>query len=136
MANARRRTSVAFIAGLLSALLGIVLAKIESAHAFNPIRKLHHFGVRERAQGVVVAALPVLFHRSAGKFEVLGNALVASGAIDQVDDIADFIVYFPFENSCILTVAKLLRNPLQEVRHCVTKLLGLLVVIGCGAGPA
>jgi len=101
----------------------VVLADVERAHALDSIRKQHHFGLRERAQRVVVAAVPVLFHRPPGKFEVLGNAFVAPGAIDQVDDVADFLVRFPFQQLCILAAPQLLRNPLQEIGHRDTKLL-------------
>src|SRR5262249_15297221 len=130
IANARRRTSASFITGLLwsrsstlrsGLLFGIVPANVEGAHALAPVRKLHHLGLRERAHRVVVAALPMLFHGSPREFEVLVNAFVAPGAIDQVDDVAHFLVGFPFQELCILAVAELLRNPFQHIRKCATQ---------------
>src|SRR5262245_5813878 len=119
-----------------STLFGIVFANIENSNPFDRIRKPHHFRFRERAASAVMAALPVLFHHSSGKEEVFGDSLVASGTISEVDDVANFLVRFLPQFSCILTLLKFIGKLLHEIGDSDTKLLCLLVLIGCCPGSA
>src|SRR6516162_3410490 len=109
--------------GLFLDLIGIVLANIENPNPLDRIRTAHHFRFGERTAGIVVTALPVLFHRSPGEFEILGDTFVASGAVDEVDDVANFLVCLPLQYFCMLTVPKLIRKLLHEFGECDTKLL-------------
>src|SRR5262245_4256057 len=113
-----------------------VLANIENSNPFDRIRKPHHFRIRERAAGIVIAALPVLCHHSSGKEEVLGDALVASGAINEVDDVANLLVRFLLQSLGILTLPKFIGKLLHEVGDCDTKLLCFLVLMSCCPGSA
>src|SRR5262245_15836586 len=122
--------------GFPSTLFGTVFANIENSNPFNRIRKPHHFRLRERAPGVVVATLPVLIHHSSGKEEVLGDALVASGTIDEVDDVANLLVRFPLQSFGILTLPKFIGKLLQKIGDGDTKLLRLLILMGCFPGSA
>src|SRR5215510_8060613 len=106
-----------------------VFANIENSNPFDRIRKQHHFRIRERAAGIVIAALPVLCHHSSGKEEVLGDALVASGAINQVDDVANLLVRLLLQSLGILTLPKFIGKLLHKVGDCDTKLLCLLVLM-------
>src|SRR5262245_52984440 len=119
-----------------SLLSSLTFANFENSDPFDRIWTPHHLRFRERAAGIVVAALPVLFHHSSGKEEVLGDALVASGTIDEVDNITDLLVRFLLQHCCVLTFAKFIGNLLQEIGERDTKLLCLLVVIRCCAGSA
>src|SRR5262245_62962932 len=113
-----------------------VLANIENSNPLDRIRKPHHFRICERAAGIVIAALPVLCHHSSGKEEVLGDALVTSGAINEVDDVANLLVRFLLQSFGILTIPKSIGKVLQKIGDGDTKLLRLLVLMGCLPGSA
>ena len=70
------------------------LAAIERAHPFQPIGKLKHFGIGQCFASIAVTGLPVLFHAAPGELEILGDAFIGLGAINQMHDVADLIVSF------------------------------------------
>src|SRR5207248_3467937 len=90
----------------------IAPSKVERAHAFEPVRKLEHLGIAKRAHGVVIAALPVLLHGAAGEFEILGDAFVLLGAIDQLHDVADLVVGQWREQPHLVAAAQLVGHAL------------------------
>jgi hypothetical protein len=74
------------------------LNKIEGANALYPVGQLQHFGMAESSDDVVVPGAPVLLHCPSRKLEVLGDAFVTFAVVDQLDDVADFVVYSRFQN--------------------------------------
>ena len=66
--------------------------------------------VLQRALGVFVAALPMLAHRRAGEFEVLGVAFVRLLLIDQVQDRHLGLVFQFLEQAAVFIRHQLLRH--------------------------
>src|ERR1700730_14832034 len=73
-------------------LFAAVACEIEGEHTINYLRVFPYFRVAQGANGIAVAALPVLFHRSARELVILGCPLVILGTVDQLDQIIDFLV--------------------------------------------
>ena len=53
---------------------------------------LQDFGMAQRADRVVEAGGPMVFHALAGEFEVLRFLLVLLRSVDQLDDVVDLAV--------------------------------------------
>jgi hypothetical protein len=59
------------------------------------------------ANDVVITSGPVLLHGPAREFEILGDAFVVFGVVDQMHDIADLLVSFRRKHFHIRTVQQL-----------------------------
>ena len=68
----------------------------------------------------------MFFHRSPRKFEILGDTFIASGTINEVDDVANFLVRLLLQYLCILTVLKFIGKLLHEIGEGDTKLRAAL----------
>jgi hypothetical protein len=78
----------------------------------------------------------MLAHRSPGKFEVLGDAFVAPGAIDRMNDVANLVISLLCQDFHVFAVPQPVRKLLDEVGKGDAQPLGLLVLIGGRAVPA
>ena len=58
----------------------------------EPLGRCNTSGMAERAHRIVVARSPMLLHCPPGKLVILRVALVILGAIDQLNDVVDFLV--------------------------------------------
>jgi len=83
----------------------------------------------EGASGIPVACLPVIFHGATGKLVILGTALVIGRLINQVDDVADFIVSLRLQYFHVRRVSQFVRKLLHQICKRNTKFLCLLVLI-------
>ncbi len=79
-------------------------AGIECAYAFEPVRQLQYLWIRQRLASIAVPGLPMLDHCAPGKLEILGNAFVAFGAIDQVNDVTHLVVGLLLQDLYVFTV--------------------------------
>src|SRR3984893_16348190 len=80
------------VSSIGSPLFPAVDSEIEGKDAVRTLRALQHLRMAQSANRVVVARPPMFFHRPAREFVVLGGSLVVLGAIDQLDQIVDFLV--------------------------------------------
>src|SRR5271166_3920145 len=69
-----------------AALVFLLAVDVVDEDAGTGRRDGHPFLAFERSPGVFVAALPMLAHRGAGKFVVLGVSLVGFLLVDDVED--------------------------------------------------
>jgi len=84
-------------------------ADIERAYPFEAIRKLKHFGVGQGLARIAVAGPPVFLHGAPGELEILGDAFIRPGAINQMHDVADLVVGFAEQEFGIIPVPQFLR---------------------------
>src|SRR5215471_3585351 len=110
-------------------LIAVPPREVESANAFRWFRALEHFRIAQRINNIVVPGVPVLFHGETGKFIILHDTLILSCVIDQVDDIADFVISLCLQCSYVVSLAYFVRKLLDEIGNSQAKLLRLFVVI-------
>lgn len=108
-----------------------VVSPVEGANAIHLVRKLQDFRVANGADDILVAGDPVLLHGPAGELVVLGDAFVVLGVINQLHDIADFLVSLRREQAHFRTVQQFGGKVLHQAGEGYTELLGLLVLISC-----
>jgi hypothetical protein len=70
-------------------LLARVFGNVENKDALRRTWTLQHFRMRKRLYRVVVTRAPMVHHAQARELIVLRIAFVASGVIDEVDEVPD-----------------------------------------------
>ena len=70
------------------------ISEIKGTHAFEPVWQLQDFRMRKRSDRILVAIAPVLFHGTPGELEILCDAFVTLAVVDQLNDVADFVIRF------------------------------------------
>src|SRR6516225_5992428 len=80
------------MANFLLRSFAAVKCEIEREDPVRAVRALQYLGMAERAHRVIVARSPMLLHSPPREFVVLSVALVILGAIDQLDQVVDFLV--------------------------------------------
>ncbi len=108
-----------------------MVSPVEGANAFHLVGTLHDLGVGNGANDILVPGGPVLLHGPAGELVVLGDAFVVFGVVDQLHDIADFLVSLRREQLHFRTVQQFSRKLLEEAGEGYAKLLRPFVLIGC-----
>src|SRR5690349_3185369 len=91
------------------------LAQIESADPNQPIRQFEYLWISQRLPRIVVPGLPMLLHGASREFEILGDAFIGAGAIDQMRDVTDLVVGFAEQKLGLLAIAQLVGHLLDEI---------------------
>src|SRR5215469_3563268 len=81
--------AIPFVAPLRSALLR---RQVKGEDAVQLFWALQHLREAERTRCIVVASLPVFFHRPARKLVMHRGSFVSPRAVDELDDVVDFLV--------------------------------------------
>src|SRR6516165_5642732 len=102
MAKALARTSVRFMVGLLTVVevcgvkscgrSAILFGEIEGKDPIHSIWALQYLRMAKRTNGIVVAGLPVLLHRAAGKLVIFGATFIILGVVNKLNKIVDFVI--------------------------------------------
>jgi hypothetical protein len=92
-----------------------IAREVEGENAFVIFGALQNLGMVQGPNRVVVAGLPMLLHRSSGKFVVLRHTLVIFGVVDEIDDVEDFFVGLAGEKVCLWQLPQLFGKPLEQV---------------------
>src|SRR5215813_9881578 len=128
IANARWRTSISsFLAHQDQLIRDAGLAVIERANALQPVRWLEYFSMAQSLNGIAISGEPVFFHRPPGELVIHGAALIFLCAIDQLNDVADFLIRLGSQQRHLRKTAQLIRKPLKQGREGDAQLLCVLV---------
>ena len=114
----------------------ILFGEIEGKDSVYSVWALQYLRMAKRTNGIGVAGLPMLLHRTAGKLVIFGATFIILGAVNQLYKILDFLIRVLRQQFDLRRLQQVLRQLLKEFRHCPASQLHLLELIGCGPRAA
>src|SRR5262249_53493828 len=113
-----------------------VLVEIEDEDPVTASRPLEHFGMAQRPHRVLIAGTPMVLHGQPRELVILRLALVVPRAVNQVDDVVDFVTAEGFERLHVITVEQLFRQLAKQAGNRSAEPLNTLEMVGVGSGAA